>query len=143
MAIEVIDVLQQNVEESTSEPSETPAPESAAPELESAPVEPEPVAPEPKRRGRPPGAKDKQPRRRVPKAEVIEDIEDPPIQSPKKKAKRVQIAYESPESQDDLTPPPTPRTAHRNQWRAYREQQVSHHQSRVAHYANIFDRMLA
>ena len=141
MAIEVTDVLQQNVVELTSEPSE--APESA-PEPASV-TEPEvaEAAPEaaPKRRGRPPGAKDKQPRRRVPRDEV-EDIEEVP-QSPKKKATRVQIAYESPESQDEITPPPTPRTAHRNQWRAYREQQVSHHQLRVAHYANIFDRMLA
>ena len=137
MAIEVTDVLQQNVEESMNEPSE--APESA----EQAPAEPEAVeaAPAaPKRRGRPPGAKDKQPRRRL--KDEVEDLEEVP-QSPKKKAKRVQIAYESPESQEEITPPPTPRTAHRNQWRGYREQQVSHHQMRVAHYANIFDRMLA
>ena len=76
----------------------------------------------------------------------LQDIEEPPdvplVSRQPKAKKRVQIAYE-PSEPEELTPPPTPRTAHRNHWRACREQQTSHHQSRVAHYAGIFDRMLA
>ena len=62
---------------------------------------------------------------------------------PKAKVKHVQIAYEPQNEPDEPTPPPTPRTAHRNHWRAYREQQAMYHNSRVAHFAGIFDRMLA
>ena len=66
----------------------------------------------------------------------------PSVSRQPKAKKRVQIAYE-PSEPKELTPPPTPRTADRNHWKAYREQQATYHQSRVAHYANIFDRMLA
>ena len=56
--------------ENSSEPVEEPAPEPATPQAP-APVEPEPAKPaEPKRRGRPPGSKNKPKVKTVPVEEV-------------------------------------------------------------------------
>ena len=122
---------------------------SQEPEL---PVE-EPAPPAPRTRGRPAGAKDKQPRKRPVRAAAWADEEDappprPPTRRsapPKKSARRVRIvesassASSAAEEDEELSP----RTARHRQWAVYRQQRTDAHQANVNRYAALFDRMLA
>ena len=139
MAIEVTDIEEASAPES--------APQESVPEEESAPSQEEPPKQEakmPAKRGRPPGAKDKAPRKRRPVS-----IEPPPPrpltrltrQSSALKARRVQLVEE--ESSEEATPPPSPRTQRHQEWTAYRQRQADTHQANVNRYASLFDRMLA
>ena len=125
-------------------------------------------------RGRPLGSKDKQPRKRAPRAPNNIDDDDseeyaavaPPPPRPltrraaaplqardhlKGRRRVVQIVAhsDSPQStsadeeEEPETPPPSPRTRRHQEWTAYRQQQATAHQSKVSHYANLFDRMVA
>ncbi len=131
MAIEVTDI------EEASAPQEESVPEESAPSQE----EPPKTEVSPAKRGRPPGAKDKAPRKRRPVS-----IEPPPPRpitrrSSAPKARRVQIVED--ESSEEATPPPSPRTQRHQEWTAYRQRQADTHQANVNRYASLFDRMLA
>ena len=132
MPIEVIAV--EGLQEEPSSPKETPA------------VEEKPVS----RRGRPPGAKDRAPRKRParppPKEETEESEEQSEEEPPPRPAtrrssvqrpKRVQIVES--ESEEELSP----RTKRHQEWTAYRKNRADAHQANVNHYARMFDRMLA
>ena len=120
----------------------------------------------PRGRGRPPGSKDKQPRKRAPpRASSPDDIEDVPPGPPRPPTRRsvapraqrsapkrrfVQFVAESDsadeeegEDKEEETPPPSPRTRRHQEWTAYRQQKAAAHQANVNHYASLFDRMLA
>ena len=129
MAIEVTDI------EEASAPQEE-----SVPQEESAPSQEEPPKAEvsPAKRGRPPGAKDKAPRKRRPVS-----IEPPPRPVTRRSSapKRVQIVED--ESSEEVTPPPSPRTQRHQEWTAYRQRQADTHQANVNRYATLFDRMLA
>ena len=133
MPIEVIAV--EGLQEEPSSPKETPA------------VEEKPVS----RRGRPPGAKDRAPRKRParppPKEETEESEEQSEEEPPPRPAtrrssvqrpKRVQIVEET-ESEEE----PSPRTKRHQEWTVYRKNRADAHQANVNHYARMFDRMLA
>ena len=130
--------------------------------IEATDVEQTPVAPElpveepppvPRGRGRPAGAKDKQPRKRPARAAAWADEEDdppprPPTRRsapPKQRARRVRIvesaseASSAAEEEEELSP----RTARHRQWAVYRQQKNDLHQASVNRYAALFDRMLA
>ena len=151
MTLEVVDIVENSAAAGQEEESDTMEP----------PVKEEAVA-APKRRGRPPGSRDKQPRQRVPRlpaAMETEDIEEAPqpvLKREKRRTttlnsasarRRVQVAVESdsPESAstEEQTPPPSPRTRRHQEWTAYRQQRASQYQEQVNHYARLFDRMLA
>ena len=70
-------------------------------------------------RGRPPGSKDKQPRKRPARA-ACADVPD-----------------------EEEEPPPSPRTKRHQEWTAYRQQRANAHQANINRYAALFDRMLA
>ena len=127
MAIEVTDI------EEASAPQEE-----SVPQEESAPSQEEPPEAKvsPAKRGRPPGAKDKAPRKRRPVS-----IEPPPRPVTRRSSapKRVQI---DDESSEEVTPP-SPRTQRHQEWTAYRQRQADTHQANVNRYATLFDRMLA
>ena len=131
MAIEVTDI------------EEASAPQESAPQEESAPSQEEPPKEEakvsPAKRGRPPGAKDKAPRKRRPVS--IEPPPPRPITRRSSAPKRVQIVED--ESSEEATPPPSPRTQRHQEWTAYRQRQADTHQANVNRYASLFDRMLA
>ena len=120
-------------------------------------------------RGLPPGAKDTQPRKRaLLRAPSEDEIENYAVAQPRVtrrtvtrrspaphkqqhsdvKRRFVQIAVpDSPRStsseEEPEMPPPSPRTQRHQQWTAYRQQQADVHKSKVNHYANLFDKMLA
>ena len=125
MAIEVTDI------EEASAPQES-VPEESAPSQE----EPPEAKVSPAKRGRPPGAKDKAPRKRRPMS-----IEPPRPVTRRSAPKRVQIVED--ESSEEVTPPPSPRTQRHQEWTAYRQRQADTHQANVNRYASLFDRMLA
>ena len=143
MTIEATDVDQTPVAPAQDEP----APE---PEL---PVEEPPPAP--CTRGRPAGAKDKQPRKRPARAQLAwadEEEDNPPrpptrrSAPPKKSARRVRVVESASsassaaeEEEEELSP----RTARHRQWAVYRQQKTDAHQANVNRYAALFDRMLA
>ena len=133
MPIEVIAV--EGLQEEPSSPKEAPA------------VVEKPVS----RRGRPPGAKDRAPRKRPvrppPKEETEESEEESEEEPPPRPAtrrssvqrpKRVQIVEQS-ESEEE----PSPRTKRHQEWTVYRKNRADAHQANVNHYARMFDRMLA
>ena len=107
----------------------------------------------PRGRGRPAGAKDKQPRKRPARAAAWADEEEeppprPPTRRsapPKQRARRVRIvesassASSAAEEEEELSP----RTARHRQWAVYRQQKTDAHQANVNRYAALFDRMLA
>ena len=133
MPIEVIAVegLQ---EEQPSSPKEAPA------ALEEKPVS---------RRGRPPGAKDRAPRKRPARPPPEEEEEEEPPRpvtrrssAPQRAPKRVQIVEET-ESETSEEEPPSPRTKRHQEWTVYRKNRADAHQANVNHYARMFDRMLA
>ena len=103
----------------------------------------EQATPAPKKRGRPPGSKNK------PKAEEPAPVLEAPKAKPKPAAKKVKVAPPPPpseseedESEEDPEPPPSPATQRRAQWAHYRQRQVDAHQSRVAGYTRALDKML-
>ena len=117
-------------ESAEAEAEDVPAPTEA---LEQSPEAPPAAAP--KKRGRPAGAKNKA-KPAPPLAPVVAEppeIELPPPApkakaktkaKPKPKARVEPVQYESEEEQ------PTPRTARRNAWSAFREQQAFEHAAR-------------
>ena len=133
MAIEVTDIEEASAPESAPES----APQESVPQEESAEEPPEAKV-SPAKRGRPPGAKDKAPRKRRPIS-----IEPPPRPVTRRSSapKRVQIVED--ESSEEVTPPPSPRTQRHQEWTAYRQRQADTHQANVNRYATLFDRMLA
>ena len=142
-------VVAVDVEEALSAP---PSPEKKEEEEEKEEVK-EPTEPPPARRGRPPGSKDKAPRKRPARAVSPEVLEAPPPRpvtrrssAPKRAPRRrVQIAEEESDcsSAEDVPEPPSPRTRRHQEWTAYRQQQADTHQANVNRYASMFDRMLA
>ena len=97
MAIEVTDV----VEKSASSSEQVASEEAAEADDASGKME-QPEAAAAKRRGRPPGSKDRQPRKRAPRAPAameddIEEVPRPPTrrQAPASRTRRVQIVAES------------------------------------------------
>ena len=110
----------------------------------SAPEQPQAA---PHKRGRPAGAKDKQPRKRPVRAAEPEEQPRPVTRRsapPRKVARRVQIVESASEAsssaEEDVE---TPRTARHRQWAEYRQQKSDAHQQNVNRYAALFDRMLA
>ena len=74
----------------------------------SEPVAPEPAQPEPKKRGRPPGAKDRAPRRKIKiVAEPLAPPEEPEPSEPSQPSQPSQLEHEP------VPEPPSPRTLHR------------------------------
>ncbi len=112
-----------------------------------APEEPQDAPHKPHKRGRPAGAKDKQPRKRPVRAAEPEPLPRPVTRRsapPKKVARRVQIvesaAEASSSAQENVE---TPRAARHRQWAEYRRQKNDAHQRNINRYAALFDRMLA
>ncbi len=130
-------------------------PAEAAPEEAPPPEEPHEEAPQeeappaPKRRGRPPGSKNKP----KPPAGEVQDIEEVPKAKPKPKppaepvrmkravSRKVVIREES-ESESEDEPPPSPAAQRKQQWALYRRAQVEAHQARTEHYTRALDRVL-
>ena len=135
MAIEVTDI-EETAPESVSESAPESAPQESVPESASESASEAKVSPA--KRGRPPGAKDKAPRKRRPIS-----IESPPRPVTRRSSapKRVQIVED--ESSEEVTPPPSPRTQRHQEWTAYRQRQADTHQANVNRHACLFDRMLA
>ena len=137
-------VIAVDVEEALSAP---PSPEKKEEEKEEVK---EPTEPPPARRGRPPGSKDKAPRKRPARAVSPEVLEAPPPRpvtrrssAPKRAPwRRVRIVEEESDysSAEDVV---SPRTRRHQEWTAYRQQQADTHQANVNRYASMFDRMLA
>ena len=139
MAIEATDVDQPLQEAQDAQDQPAPAPE--------LPQEPQDPPPAPRTRGRPAGAKDKQPRKRPVRAAEPEELPRPVTRRsapPRKVARRVQIVESASEAsssaEEDVE---TPRTARHRQWAEYRQQKADAHQTSVNRYAALFDRMLA
>ena len=116
-----------------------------APPQEEAPQEEAPPAP--KRRGRPPGSKNKP----KPPAGEVQDIEEVPKPKPKPPAQPVRmkravsrkvVIREESESESEDEPPPSPATQRKEQWANYRRAQVEAHQARTEHYTRALDRVL-
>ena len=112
----------------------------------------EEAPPAPKRRGRPPGSKNKP----KPPAGEVEDIEEAPRAKPKPKPKppaepvrmkraasrRVVIREDSESEVSEDEPPPSPAAQRKEQWAQYRRAQVEAHQARTEHYTRALDRVL-
>ena len=117
-----------------------------APPQEEAPAQEE-APPAPKRRGRPPGSKNK------PKQPAeVQDIEEAPKPKAKPPAepvrmkraisRKVVIKEESESESEDEPPPPSPSAQRKEQWANYRRSQVEAHQARTEHYTRALDRVL-
>ncbi len=136
MPVQVVDIIP---EEAAQE--EAPPQEETPPQEEEAPLAP-------KRRGRPPGSKNKP----KPPGEV-QDIEEAPKPKAKPPAEPVRMKRaisrkvvikeesESEESEDE-PPPPSPSAQRKEQWANYRRSQVEAHQARTEHYTRALDRVL-
>ena len=121
-----------------------------APPLEEAQEEAqeEEAPPAPKRKGRPPGSKN----RPKPPAGEVEDIEESPNPKPKSPAepvrmkraasRRVVIREDSESEVSEDEPPPSPAAQRKEQWAQYRRAQVEAHQARTEHYTRALDRVL-
>ena len=144
MAIEATDV-DQPFQEAQDAPDAQNVPDAP----EDAQDQPAPPQPAPRTRGRPAGAKDKQPRKRPVRAAEPEPLPRPVTRRsapPRKVARRVQIvesASEASSSAQEEEEPLTPRTLRHRQWAEYRQQKSDAHQMSVNRYAALFDRMLA
>ncbi len=121
-----------------------------APDAQTAPDAPAPVQTEPQdapqKRGRPAGAKDKQPRKRPVRAAELNEVPRPVTRRsapPRKVARRVQIVESADEASSSPSEIETPRTARHRQWAEYRQQKNDAYQHNVNRYAALFDRMLA
>jgi len=131
MPIEVEDIQPPEVEVEAEPDAQVPE----AMEEPAASTDPTPSA---KKRGRPPGAKNKP----KPKSAPAPYEPSTPKKQPPKKKQVVQ--YESEESSDEepLSPPPSPSTQRKLAWQNYRQKQVDAHQARQSHYANARDKMV-
>ena len=103
----------------------------------------EEAIPAPKRRGRPPGSKNKP----KPPAEEVQDIEEvpkPPAQPVrlKRAVRKVVVQKESESESEDEPLPLSPATQRKQQWAYYRRAQVEAHQARTDHYIRALDKML-
>ena len=138
MPVQVVDI---NPEEEAAQ-EETPQQEEAPAQ------EPAKEAPPPKRRGRPPGSKNKP----KPQGEV-QDIEEAPKPKAKPPAepvrmkravsRKVVIKEESEsESEEEPPPPPSPSAQRKELWANYRRSQVEAHQARTEHYTKALDKVL-
>ena len=137
MPVQVVDITQE--EEAAQERT----PQEEEPAQEEPPQQEE--APAPKRRGRPPGSKNK------PKQQAeVQDIEEAPKAMPAEPvrmkravSRKVVIKEESESESEDETPlPPSPSTQRRELWANYRRAQVEAHQARSDHYARALDKVL-
>ena len=138
MLVQVVDITQE--EEAAQERT----PQEEEPAHEEPPQQEE--APAPKRRGRPPGSKNK------PKQQAeVQDIEEAPkakspaepVRMKRAVSRKVVIKEESEsESEDETPPPPSPSTQRRELWANYRRSQVEAHQARTEHYARALDKVL-
>ena len=136
MPIEVEDIAE-------PAPAATEEPEAPASVPPGGAVERATPEPAPKKRGRPPGSKNKP---KVPE----EPAPVPEAPKAKPKPKKAKIAPPPPpsesesedESEADEPEPPSPAAQRRSQWAQYRQRQVDVFQSRVAGYTNILDKML-
>ena len=138
MPVQVVDI---NPEEEAAQ-EETP-------QQEEAPAQEEPAeeAPPPKRRGRPPGSKNKP----KPQGE-LQDIEEAPKPKAKPPAelvrmkravsRKVVIKESESESEEEPPPPPSPSAQRKELWANYRRSQVEAHQARTEHYARALDKVL-
>ena len=132
MPIEVEDIAEP-APVTTAEESEPPVPQGS-----------ETLAPAPKKRGRPPGSKNR------PKAAEAAPVPEAPEPKPKPKPKKVKVAPPPPPSEseedeseeDEIEEPPSPGTQRKTQWAQYRQKQVDAYQTRVASYSNVLDKML-
>ena len=134
-------------------PAEAPEETQEAPETEAAPEAEVPVAasePAPKRRGRPPGAKNKPkaPAHVVPEpaAPSTSEASESSPPAPKRKAKaapRRPRVHVEPEAEVYTTPPPSPRTAKRLAWQEYSQRRADEHRARVDAWSTRLDRLLA
>ena len=128
------------------QPFDAAAEHSAEPDVQDAPDDaPQDApqdAPEPKRRGRPAGSKDKQPRQRLVRADQLVRPVTRRSAPPRNTTKRVQIesASEASESAEEVE---SPRTARHRQYIEHRQHKQDIHRANVNRYAALFDRMLA
>ena len=137
MPVQVVDIAQEEEAAQESTPQEE-EPAQEEPQQEEAPA--------PKRRGRPPGSKNK------PKQQAeVQDIEEAskakppaePVRMKRAASRKVVIKEESEsESEDETPPPPSPSTQRRELWANYRRSQVEAHQARTEHYARALDKVL-
>ena len=134
MPVEATDVDKPFEDAQAAQPAQ-PEPQDAQPEPQDAP-EPQEA---PQKRGRPAGAKDKQPRKRPVRAAEPELAARPP----RKVARRVQIVESADEASSSAEEIETPRTARHRQWAEYRQQKNDAYQHNINRYAALFDRMLA
>ena len=140
MPVQVVDIAQEEEAAQERTPQEDEPAQEEPPQQEEAPA--------PKRRGRPPGSKNK------PKQQAeVQDIEEAPKAKAKSPAepvrmkravsRKVVIKEESEsESEDETPPPPSPSTQRRELWANYRRAQVEAHQARSDHYARALDKVL-
>ena len=140
MPVQVVDITQEEEAAQERTPQEEEPAQEEPPQSEEAPA--------PKRRGRPPGSKNK------PKQQAeVQDIEEAPKAKAKSPAepvrmkraasRKVVIKEESESEPEDETPPPSsPSTQRRELWANYRRSQVEAHQARTEHYARALDRVL-
>ena len=134
MPVQIVDI---NPEEAAQEET---------PQQEEAPAQEEPAeeAPPPKRRGRPPGSKNK------PKQPAeVQDIEEAPKAKPAEPvrmkravSRKVVIKEESESESEDEPPPPSPSAQRKELWANYRRSQVEAHQARTEHYTKALDKVL-
>ena len=125
------------------QPFDAAAEHNAEPDVQDAPQDApfDAPLPEPKRRGRPAGSKDKQPRQRP--ARAVSPVRPVTRRSaPPRRTKRVQIESASEASESDVEVE-TPRTARHRQYIEHRQHKQNVHQANVNRYAALFDRMLA
>ena len=137
MPIEVEDIAE-------PAPAATEEPEAPASVPLGGPVErATPEAPAPKKRGRPPGSKNKP---RVPEEPAPAPEQPKAKPKPTKKAKIAPppppSESESEGSEEDEPEPPSPATQRRSQWAQYRQRQVDAHQARVTGYTNMLEKIL-
>ena len=137
MPVQVVDIAQE--EEAAQERT----PQEEEPAQEEPPHQEE--APAPKRRGRPPGSKNK------PKQQAeVQDIEEAPKAKPaepvrmKRAVSRKVVVKEESESESEEEPPlaPNPSAQRKELWANYRRSQVEAPQARTEHYTSALDRVL-
>ena len=132
MPVQVVDIAQEE------EAAQESAPQEDEPAQEEPPQE---EAPAPKRKGRPPGSKNK-PKQDIEEAPKAKSPAEP-VRMKRAASRKVVIKEESEsESQDETPPPPSPSTQRRELWANYRRSQVEAHQARTEHYARALDKVL-
>ena len=140
MPVQVVDIAQEEEAAQERTPQEDEPAQEEPPQQEEAPA--------PKRRGRPPGSKNKpkqqaevQDIEEAPKAKAKSPVE--PVRMKRAASRKVVIKEESESEPEDETPPPSsPSTQRRELWANYRRSQVEAHQARTEHYARALDKVL-